>query len=166
MIFIAIFLGKKYYIIFFSLCVWFYYTFISLMVLLIRFISFWLQLASKLTQKKSTKKLLPKKSSIFSHSRGIRKDRQSPVYRVRFEAVRKRSHNPITLHGNPAFLKVPSHKDIEFILSSKMHSKGDKTPSSSDSGSQTKELQQQQDPLYTVCKLYYFILILFYAIFS
>ncbi|XP_029635084.1 uncharacterized protein LOC115210622 isoform X1 [Octopus sinensis] len=108
--------------------------------------------ASKSTQKKSAKKLLPKKSSIFSRCRGIRKDRQSPVYRVRFEAIRKRARNPLTLHSNPAFLKVPSHKDIESILSSKTHNNGNKTPSSSDSGSQTKEQQQQQGSLYTNLK--------------
>uniref|UniRef100_A0A0L8FU01 Uncharacterized protein n=2 Tax=Octopus bimaculoides TaxID=37653 RepID=A0A0L8FU01_OCTBM len=110
------------------------------------------KLANRSTQKKSAKKLLPKKSSIFSRSRGIRKDRQSPVYRVRFEAIRKRARNPITLLSNPAFLKVPSHKDIESILSSKIHNKGDKTPSSSDSGSQTREQQQQQCSLYTNLK--------------
>ncbi|GAB1600737.1 uncharacterized protein LOC115210622 isoform X2 [Argonauta hians] len=104
------------------------------------------QLVSKSIPKKNSKKVFPRKSLLF-------KDRQKLPFRVRFETTRKRARNPLTLNGGSAFLKVPSHRDIENILLSGGYNKEDKIPSSSDAGSQSKDHQQQnQSSLYTNLK--------------
>ena len=108
-----------------------------------------LQVQSKFTQKRIQKKSIQKKkSSLSGRSWTIRKDYKSPVHRVRFEPLRRRTASMKLLKDDPIFLKVPSYKDIETIFCKKDNLKEQvKSSCSSDGSTQssnTKEYQQHQ----------------------
>ncbi|CAE1253231.1 TP53BP1 [Acanthosepion pharaonis] len=101
---------------------------------------------SKFTQKRMQKKSIPKKkSSLSGRSWTIRKDYKSPVHRVRFEPLRRRTATVKLLKDDPIFLKVPSYKDIETIFSRKDSLKEQIKSSCSSDGS-TQKSTNKDDP--------------------
>lgn len=114
---------------------------------------------SKFTQKRMQKKSIPKKkSSLSGRSWTIRKDYKSPVHRVRFEPLRRRTASVKLLKDDPIFLKVPSYKDIETIFSRKDSLKEQIKSSCSSDGSTQKSTNKddpQHQTLFSV-RIYFF----------